>query len=361
MKNIGLVVTNKSAFLDFSSVSALAAFERCGYVFSEIRILRFDEANVKTAVQETLKIAENVMLLVDGDPCQTARWAEETAGRALLRGSPSGGGVIEGGGCTLFVLSAREEDYVNEACVPYLAQKSGGRIGVLTLRCVGADEGRIQEILLHAHNLSAGRVRILRESQFGEDILRVFYGGDTPRMLTEDLLRYLAEALKDNLYALDDTPLEKQLVELLRLRGRKIAVAESFTGGGLAKKIVSVSGASEVYVEGLNTYAESSKMRRLGVTEYTLRSQGAVSEQTAYEMAAGLLSQGVCDVAIATTGLAGPNGDGSATPVGTCCIAVGVDSSVYVYRYVLEGGRREVTETAIRYALFLACKQLKNM
>jgi nicotinamide-nucleotide amidase len=159
----------------------------------------------------------------------------------------------------------------------------------------------------------------------------------------------------------EDTPLEKMLIELLRLRRKKIAVAESFTGGGVGRRIVSVSGASEVYVEGLNTYAESAKMRRLGVSEYTLRSQGAVSEQTAYEMAAGLLEQGGCDVSIATTGLAGPNSDGSGVPVGTCCIAIGLDDNVYVYRYTLQGGREEVTETAISYALFLACKQLKNM
>ena len=131
--------------------------------------------------------------------------------------------------------------------------------------------------------------------------------------------------------------------------------------GGIAKKIVSVPGASDVYYEGINAYSGHSKMARLGVSEFTLRSQGAVSEQTAYEMAAGLLQQGNCDVAIATTGLSGPTTDESGQPVGTCYIAVGVDGDVYVYRYLLQGDREEISETAIRYALFLACKQLKNM
>ena len=360
MKNIGLVITTKSAFFDFSSCSALAAFERSGYDFSEIRVLRPDSERVKAAICELEKLAKNVMVFVDCPLAEVVRWAQEATGATLFGGSDRGG-VLQLSSCTLFLLSMGDEAYAKEVCLPYLAQKSGCRIGSMVLRCVGAQQARMQEILAHARNMSAGRANILHEGQFGEDIIRIFYDENTPRMLTEDLLRYLAEALRDNLYALDDTPLEKQLIELLRLRGRKISVAESFTGGGLAQKIVSVSGASEVYVEGLNTYSETSKMRRLGVTEYTLRSQGVVSEQTAYEMAAGLLSQGGCNVAIATTGLAGPNGDGTATPVGTCCIAVGIDSNVYVYRYLLEGGRREVTETAIRYALFLACKQLKNM
>lgn len=360
MKNIGLVITTKSAFFDFSSCPALSAFERSGYDFWEIRVLRPDSERVKTAIREGVNAAENVMVFVDGTLSEAVRWAEEVTGAALFGGSDRGG-VLQLSSCTLFLLSTGDEGYAKEVCLPYLVQKTGCRIGSMVLRCVGAQRARMQEILSHARNMSAGKANVLHESLFGEDVIRIFYDERTPRMLTEDLLRYLAEALRDNLYALDDTPLEKQLVELLRLRGRKISVAESFTGGGLAQKIVSVSGASEVYVEGLNTYSESSKIRRLGVTEYTLRSQGAVSEQTAYEMAAGLLSQGGCNVAIATTGLAGPNGDGTATPVGTCCIAVGVDSNVYVYRYLLEGGRREVTETAIRYALFLACKQLKNM
>ena len=96
------------------------------------------------------------------------------------------------------------------------------------------------------------------------------------------------------------------------------------------------------------------------MNDYTLQTHGAVSPQTAYEMAAGLLRTGDVQVAIATTGLAGPQGDGSGLPVGTCCIAVGVDDKIFVSRYKLDGNRKQITETAINYALFLACKQLKN-
>ena len=132
-------------------------------------------------------------------------------------------------------------------------------------------------------------------------------------------------------------------------------------GGGIAQKIVSVAGASEVYFEGLNTYNERSKIKRLGVSEYTLGTMGAVSDQTAYEMAAGLIATGDCDISIATTGLAGPKTDRSMLPVGLCFLAVGTKESVFVYRYKFDGTREEITQKAIRYAMFLAYKQLKTM
>lgn len=116
-----------------------------------------------------------------------------------------------------------------------------------------------------------------------------------------------------------------------------------------------------MYFEGVNTYNELSKIKRLGVNEYTLKTVGAVSDQTAYEMASGLIATGDCDIAIATTGLAGPNTDKSMLPVGLCYIAVGTKERVFVYRYKFDGSREEITQTAINYALFLAYKQLKNM
>ncbi len=361
MKNACLIVTDKSGFLDISAFSAFCAFEQSGYDFSEIRLLRFDSGVIRDAVQDCKNLADTVIVLADEFVFDLLDIVGVAYGKALLQNADNGAGVIDDGEKTLFLLPANDEKYVKEFCVPFLVRKMGYRIGSIVVRCVGVDVGRMQSILAKAEELGAGLVKVCNESKYGEDVIRVFYDENTPRMLTDDLLRFLVEQLGDNVYALDDTPLEKQLVDLLRLRRKKIAVAESFTGGGVAKKIVSVSGASDVYYEGLNTYAEQSKMERLGVTEYTLRSQGAVSEQTAYEMAAGLLAHGRCDVAIATTGLSGPKGDNFGQPVGTSCIAVGIDEQVCVYRYVLTGDRKEISETAIRYALFLACKQLKNM
>ncbi|MDE6867688.1 MAG: CinA family protein, partial [Clostridia bacterium] len=130
-------------------------------------------------------------------------------------------------------------------------------------------------------------------------------------------------------------------------------------GGGLGKKLVDVPGGSEVYFEGLNTYSNEAKKLRLGVNEMTLNQYGAVSEQTAYEMAEGLLKGGNCDICIATTGIAGPKSDNTLKPVGLVYIAVGVHDTVSVYKYNLKGDRNDVTNTAINLALFLAFKTLK--
>lgn len=229
------------------------------------------------------------------------------------------------------------------------------------IRCVGAGEAHINGLIDRAKRIDGGAIEYRRSRRYDEDTIELRYDENIPKRLADDVIRVFAEGLEESIYALDDTPLEKRLIELLKLRSKKISVAESFTGGGIARRLTSVSGASEVYFEGLNTYSELSKIKRLGVSEYTLRTFGAVSDQTAYEMAAGLIATGDCDISVATTGLAGPNSDRSALPVGLCFIAVGTKERVFVYRYKFDGDRNEITETAINYALFLAYKQLKNM
>lgn len=229
------------------------------------------------------------------------------------------------------------------------------------IRSIGAKEAQIKTLIARAQAIDGGKVAYRHFRRFGEDVIELSYAEDISKRLSEDVLRIFAEGLEESIYALDGTLLPAQLVWLLKLRDKKISVAESFTGGGIARKITSVSGASEVYFEGLNTYSELSKIKRLGVSEYTLKTFGAVSEQTAYEMAAGLMATGDCDICITTTGLAGPNSDKSGLPVGLCYIAVGTQERVFVYRYKFDGSREEITETAINYALFLAYKQLKNM
>ena len=76
-------------------------------------------------------------------------------------------------------------------------------------------------------------------------------------------------------------------------------------------------------------------------------------------MAVGLLASGNCDVALATTGIAGPASDNTNKPVGLCYIAVGTSESVFVYKYIFQGSREDITERAVNQALFLLCKQIR--
>ena len=178
--------------------------------------------------------------------------------------------------------------------------------------------------------------------------------------LKNDVLRYIVENLKDGLYSETPATLSGRLFDLLTLRKLKIAVAESFTGGRVVSEIIKHPGASEVVSEGIVSYSNESKQRRLGVEKEALITDGAVSSKVAYQMAAGLLSAGKCDVAVSTTGIAGPNSDYSKKPVGLCYIAVGNTTEIHVYKYIFTGDREEITETAKNAALFLAIKNIRN-
>ncbi|NLJ15917.1 MAG: CinA family protein [Clostridiales bacterium] len=111
--------------------------------------------------------------------------------------------------------------------------------------------------------------------------------------------------------------LANQVVNLLIKENKKIATAESCTGGIISSLITSVSGSSQVFDIGLCTYANSAKEKLIGVSSSTLEKYGAVSSQTAFEMAKGVMTLAEADFGISVTGIAGPTGGTKQKPVGT--------------------------------------------
>jgi nicotinamide-nucleotide amidase len=126
--------------------------------------------------------------------------------------------------------------------------------------------------------------------------------------------------------------LEQAVVELLRSHGLQLAVAESCTGGSLADRLTDVSGASEVFFGGYVTYANEAKQQGLGVAPSLLAEHGAVSEAVAAAMAEGARRKSGASCALATTGIAGPNGGTAGKPVGTVFIALAMAGSPTVVR-----------------------------
>ena len=112
-------------------------------------------------------------------------------------------------------------------------------------------------------------------------------------------------------------PLAVRVGERLLAAGRRLATAESCTAGWIAKALTDVPGSSQWFECGYVTYSDAAKMRDLGVARRTLEEFGAVSEQTAREMALGALEVPTVSVAVAVTGIAGPDGGTAARPVGT--------------------------------------------
>lgn len=156
----------------------------------------------------------------------------------------------------------------------------------------------------------------------------------------------------------ENVTLEDTVVSMLKERGYKVTTAESCSGGLLAGRILNVSGASDVYQEGHITYSNEAKEKLLGVKHETLETYGAVSEQTAYEMAAGAAKAAAADAALSVTGIAGPGGGTKDKPVGLVYIGCYVCGKIRVKECRFAGNRDKNRESAVVQALTLLREQL---
>lgn len=150
--------------------------------------------------------------------------------------------------------------------------------------------------------------------------------------------------------------LEEKVVSLLADKHWTVTTAESCTGGLIAGTLVNVSGASAVLNEGYVTYSNEAKHRLLGVKQETLEQFGAVSEQTAREMAEGAAKAANADVAFVSTGIAGPDGGTAEKPVGLIYIGCYMKGQVYVKKCHFHGSRLENRLNTVEavFKLFLA-------
>lgn len=244
--------------------------------------------------------------------------------------------------------------------VPYFETKYGDHKERLVLKYFG-DVSVLKNTLSEASEFCTCNLKYYVDEKYGDATVKLIFSNLNDRSEMSETVRFIVSRLKENLYAEFDTTLSERLFDALKLRNVRLAVAESFTGGRVASEIVKNSGASGYFSESAVTYSNESKKRRLGVKEEDLKKVGAVSAQVAYQMAAGLLKAGDCDIAISTTGIAGPKSDDTSKPVGLCYIGVGMKTGVHTYRFNFGGSREEITETAKNTALFLAIKKLKNL
>lgn len=155
--------------------------------------------------------------------------------------------------------------------------------------------------------------------------------------------------------------LEEKVVKELQNRQYKITTAESCTGGLLAGRILNVSGASAVYNEGHITYSNEAKERLLGVSHNTLEAYGAVSEQTAAEMAKGAARVANANVGLSTTGIAGPGGGTPEKPVGLVYVGCCLNGEVTVEECHFQGNREENRAAAVEAALQLLWRRLNTV
>ncbi|MBA4028231.1 MAG: competence/damage-inducible protein A [Planctomyces sp.] len=180
-------------------------------------------------------------------------------------------------------------------------------------------------------------------------------GPGAARAEAERLAALARQRLAPYVFGADAETLQGVLVRRLAQAGQRLAVAESCTAGLLGATIASVPGASAVLDGGWITYSNGLKVAQLGVPEATLAQHGAVSVQTAAQMAAGALARCAATHALAVTGIAGPDGGTPDKPVGTVCIAHAQRTSggaeVVSRRLLIAGDRQDVRERACRAAM----------
>ena len=173
----------------------------------------------------------------------------------------------------------------------------------------------------------------------------------------EKIVKKLYNKISEFIIGEDTDRIENTIYECLN-SGEKpltISTAESCTGGMIASKLIEVPGISENFVESIVSYSNEAKIKRLKVKKETLEKYGAVSEEVAREMLAGLKT----DIAISTTGIAGPGGGSKEKPVGLVYIGIRVKDEVKIFRRELKGDRNKIRQRAMMHALYNLLKILK--
>ena len=219
----------------------------------------------------------------------------------------------------------------------------------VTLRCAGITESDAQLAAQEALEPFGGVSLTVLAKPSLVDIVLVDTGAGQSALASA--AGAVEAALGAHIYARGDTTLAETVLSLARDRGLTICVAESCTGGLLAAALTNVAGSSDVFAGGAVTYANEAKTTLLGVRESTLVDHGAVSTQTAEEMALGAADRFGTDLAVAITGIAGPDGGSVERPVGTVCFALVSYGAVTSESRQLFGDRGGVRSRAVAYAL----------
>lgn len=169
--------------------------------------------------------------------------------------------------------------------------------------------------------------------------------------LIEPVAQKIYERLGEAVYAEGETNIESVVSQMLIEKEMTIATSESCTGGFLAGTLIEYPGISKVFIDGVVSYSNESKMKRLGVKKETLERYGAVSHETAAEMAKGIAQTAGTRIGISTTGVAGPDGGTKEKPIGLVYIGICIDGKVQTKEYHFIGNRERIRERTVYTAL----------
>ena len=242
---------------------------------------------------------------------------------------------------------------------PYLKELEKRTIVSVTVKIVGIGEGQAETMVADLMD-SQTNPTLAPYAKTCEVHFRVTARADSVKEaieLNQPMVLELQKRFGNNIYTTDvNVSLEQALAEMLLEKKLSMSTAESCTGGLVAARMIKVPGVSMIFKGGFITYADETKQKLVGVDQKTLELYGAVSPQTAEEMARGAANSLSSDVAISITGIAGPDGGTEKKPVGLVYIGCYVKGKVQVQEYHFSGNRMKIRE----YATATALIQLRN-
>jgi nicotinamide-nucleotide amidase len=268
------------------------------------------------------------------------------------------GCIIEHNGKTVVMLPGPPREMkplFEQRAKPFLQKYCDSVIESVNLRVYGVGESTAESMLT---DLMQGENPTLAPyAKDGEVLLRVTARAKTSEealLMCRPLVDEVKKRLGDSVYGENVNSLEQVVVAKLAQKKLKVSFAESCTGGLLAKRLTDISGSSEVFDCGVISYANEIKHRLLGVKDETLSKYGAVSPQTAFEMAQGIRNLSGADIGAGVTGIAGPGGGTEQKPVGLVYVAVSDGKTCYVKRLMLghiksSGGSADGEREFVRY------------
>ncbi len=267
--------------------------------------------------------------------------------------------VIEKDGKTVILLPGPPVELkamFEKDIVPLLSEKTDGVIYSATVKVCGKSESEIATILDDLIN-GDGEVTVAPYAKCCEVHLRVTAKAEdekTAKKLVKPVVKEIKSRLEEAVYTTDDdTTLEKAVVDLLLANGLTVTTVESCTGGLLAGRLINVPGVSEVFKSGHITYSNKAKRKLVSVKKTTLDKYGAVSAKVVKEMARGATMFNHADVAVAVSGIAGPDGGTEEKPVGLVYIGCSVCGEITTAEYHFTGTREKIRECAVAEGLIL--------
>ena len=244
----------------------------------------------------------------------------------------------------------------DQQVLPYLDALTPGVICSRMVKLCGVPESQVEDTL---KDLIDGQTNptIATYAKTGEVHIRVTASGENAKAAgktIKPIVKELKSRFGGDIYSTrEETTLEMAVADLLLANDLTVTTAESCTGGMIAARIINVPGVSECYKAGLVTYSNKAKRKFLGVRKSTLDKYGAVSSKTAGEMAKGAALLLKADVAVAVTGIAGPDGGTEEKPVGLVYIGCCVKGELTVKEYHFSGTRSQIREATTSAALIL--------